>query len=1014
MHTLLATALAFLVVAPVSAQSLVRNLVTTTSGQFTGNVQRFVPLGNQALFVANSPFGLELWATDGSPLATRLLVDLMPGGNSSPSDLVVFGTRVLFAANVPGYGRELWQTDGTTVGTTLLADIWPGETGSSPSGLVVFGGHVWFAANDGTNGSELWRTDGTPVGTTRFADLSAANGGSSPARLTVAGGSLFFTANDGATGIELWRTDGTLANTQRVADLTAGAASTSFDSLAPFGSRLLFAANVGGGLEPFVSDGTLAGTFQLAELQPGTTPSSPAGFTPVGGWAVFSADGPGVGRELYRTDGTPAGTTLLADLHATGSSDPAALTVHGGAVVFAATTSANGREPWRTDGTAAGTFQLADLLSGSGSSNPTGFAPVGSELWFAAFGAGIGSELHRTDGTIAGTMLVADLVPGNASTAPSAITAFGAGVLMSAATGGAGNEPHFTDGTPGNTVLLDDCYPPVTNSYPAQWAELGTEVFFAAGSDGQGNEPYRSDGTFAGTTMIADVLPGSFGANPTFPAGIGTQVFFTGDLFTAGSQLFVTDGTTTTQLTSASPAVHPRGTVAFGSGVVFSGVSGNGRELWVSDGTVAGTFELFDIRPGSADGFPLLGENFTVLGNQVFFTANDGLFGNELWVSDGTVAGTRMVVDLNAGTFSSSPTSLVTLGGWLYFLGAGTGVGTEVWRTDGTAANTTVVADLVPGPASSFPQNLVVAGNRLFFTAAVAGQREVYTSDGTPGNWLAVTTTASGRLNAYADLRGTQVGAFFLHDDLTGFGRELWCSDGTVAGTRRVLDIAPGQRSGPVPSTLTAVFGGTQVLFGASEHDHGLQLWLSDGTAVGTQKVSGFGTPGQGVGVATMQSFFATGPRVFFACDDGINGFEPWLFDALGGAVPFVLPYGPGCNGSAGVPSIGANGLAHLGNASFAITVTQAMPNSIAVLAASLGSTNIPFDGCRVLVDLPITIWANPLTDAAGFATAPLTIPNDPTMLGDNLFFQYAVVDPIGTVLGFLALSNGLQVQIGV
>jgi hypothetical protein len=131
-----------------------------------------------------------------------------------------------------------------------------------------------------------------------------------------------------------------------------------------------------------------------------------------------------------------------------------------------------------------------------------------------------------------------------------------------------------------------------------------------------------------------------------------------------------------------------------------------------------------------------------------------------------------------------------------------------------------------------------------------------------------------------------------------------------------------------------------------------------------------------------------------------------------GGGLPFVATYGQGCPGSAGVSPIDANVLPHLGNASFAVTVSQALPNAITVFAASLGSTTITIGGCDLLIDIPIVIWGNPVTDAFGFATNTLPIPNDPSWLGDNLYCQCGVVDPIGTVLGLLVPIDGLQVQV--
>ncbi|MBL9075867.1 MAG: hypothetical protein JNL08_00100 [Planctomycetes bacterium] len=997
--------------ATATAQAALGDLVTTTSTQFSGNVSRFVPLGGQALFAANNVFGIEAWVTDGTSPGTRQLADLMPAGNASPSALVAFGGVWLFAATVPGFGRELWRTDGTLAGTQLLCDTWPGESSGNPANTTLFGGQVWFAADDGVSGAELWRSDGTTLGTARFADLAPGSGSSFPSRFTVAGGWLWFTANDGATGTELWRTDGTLANTQRVADLTPGSASTAFTALAAFGSGVVFAANAGVGTEPYASDGTPAGTVLLADLRPGSLSSSPADFTVLGSQVLFAADGATGGRELFRTDGTPAGTALVLDVNpGTPGSSPAEFALLGGAVVFAATTSSGGREPWRSDGTAPGTYALGDLLPGSSSSNPAGFAAVGSDLWFAADGSGIGRELWRTDGTPAGTTLLADLQPGLTGADPRAITAFLGGALLSAAIGGAA-EPHFRDAVTGTTVLLRDVATTQADAHPGTWANLGSDVFFAAGGEGLGQEPFRTGGTAATTVPIADLVPGTNGSNTTAAVGVGNRVFFAAQDAGGGRQLFVTDGTATTQLTFGLPGPTPRDLVAFGTGVLFTAETAVDRELWVSDGTPAGTFELLEIH-ATAPAFGSSSALFTVVGGAVFFVADDGVHGFEPWVTDGTAAGTHLVADLEPGPTGSAPAWLVAWNGWLWFAATDAVAGTELWRSDGTPANTQRVADLAAGSAGSAPQQLTVAGDRLFFTASVAGQRELHVCDAALAV-APVTTTAFGRTTAYSDLRGTRGGLFFLHDDRAGFGKEVWHSDGTAAGTLRVADVVPGQRSGPVPGTLVPVFDGTQLFFAVGEHDRGLQFWVTDGAAAGTRRVSNFGTPGSGLGFAAAQTFFATGERLFFSGSDGTTGFEPWVLDAEASALAVARPYGVACTGSNGAPRIGANGAPWLGNGGFAITLTQAMPNSITLLTASFAAIDVLFDGCHLLVNLPFTIWSNPLTDAAGTAFGPFPVPLDPTMLGDDLFFQYGVVDPLGTVLGFLTLSDGLRLQLG-
>ena len=210
-----------------------------------------------------------------------------------------------------------------------------------------------------------------------------------------------------------------------------------------------------------------------------------------------------------------------------------------------------------------------------------------------------------------------------------------------------------------------------------------------------------------------------------------------------------------------------------------------GLELFRTDGTAAGTRLVKDINTNS-DGNP---KNLATIGGVTYFAASDGVKGRELWKTDGTAAGTSLVKDINPGAPESSPSSLTVVGSVLYFL-ADDGIhGRELWRSDGTAAGTVLVQD-VNGDAdrSGFNEDspLVVIGSTLFFMG-------------------------SAGLN----------------------GEELWKSDGTAAGTVLVKDVNGGLGSSD-PFSLIAV-GGT--LFFTAYDGSSVGLWKSDGTAAGTELV---------------------------------------------------------------------------------------------------------------------------------------------------------------------------------
>lgn len=214
-------------------------------------------------------------------------------------------------------------------------------------------------------------------------------------------------------------------------------------------------------------------------------------------------------------------------------------------------------------------------------------------------------------------------------------------------------------------------------------------------------------------------------------------------------------------LSIGSGASSPDNLVNVNGTLFFNATDGStGRELWMSDGTPAGTRLVKDIRAGSADGSISGPRTAVAVGNTLFFVANDGISGGELWKSDGTADGSVLVSDVNAGANGSTPMQLINVNGTMFFT-ADDGVhGRERWKTDGTAAGTVMVKDIATSlSASADPTELVNVAGTLFFTAN----------------------------------NGTQ-------------GRELWKSDGTAAGTMLVKDIRSGS-SESAPQFLTSMNG---------------------------------------------------------------------------------------------------------------------------------------------------------------------------------------------------------------
>jgi ELWxxDGT repeat protein len=203
----------------------------------------------------------------------------------------------------------------------------------------------------------------------------------------------------------------------------------------------------------------------------------------------------------------------------------------------------------------------------------------------------------------------------------------------------------------------------------------------------------------------------------------------------------------------------------------------HGTELWRSDGTEAGTYLVKDIVEGEYNSSP---QYLVTFNTALYFKVKD----SELWKSSGTAEGTTLVATLPGDFFN-----LTVAGDRLYFSGAATASGTELWVTDGTEAGTQLI-DINQNPfQGSEPQPMCAIGNELFFAA----------DDGEHG--IELFKASSGNVTLVKDINPTgnsinKYGHFLCHNGLVYFSAddgvhsyELWRSDGTFDGTYMVKDI---------------------------------------------------------------------------------------------------------------------------------------------------------------------------------------------------------------------------------
>src|SRR5207253_143470 len=160
----------------------------------------------------------------------------------------------------------------------------------------------------------------------------------------------------------------------------------------------------------------------------------------------------------------------------------------------------------------------------------------------------------------------------------------------------------------------------------------------------------------------------------------------------------------------------------------------HGKELWVTNGTAAGTMLLKDIYPGTRSSFRSLPVALSpaVNGRTYFAAVSSGEdIDTELWTTDGTPAGTYRLKP-SLPNFGSR--NFAALNGKVYFTAAG-----GLWETDGTEAGTRMVGGPLEGTAGvkELParySHVQTVGHRLLLSRGEPGQpveSDVWVSDGT-------------------------------------------------------------------------------------------------------------------------------------------------------------------------------------------------------------------------------------------------------------------------------------------
>ncbi|OOV17452.1 ELWxxDGT repeat protein [Flavobacterium sp. LM4] len=314
--------------------------------------------------------------------------------------------------------------------------------------------------------------------------------------------------------------------------------------------------------------------------------------------------------------------------------------------------------------------------------------------------------------------------------------------------------------------------------------------------------------------------------------------------------------------------------------------------------------QVKDINPGSTNSVANSSSPSTFFDYNgiLYFRANNGTDGVELWKSDGTSNGTLMVKNINpvvSTTSNSNPSNFIAFNNQIYFT-ATTGTtlnGSELWKTDGTELGTVMVKDINPGTANGNPQNFTIINpTTMLFTASGIdpsnkdndGGNELWTTDGTNVSNVVDYTGTLNTIVWIENLNGTAVLAQTVDQ-----GRELYTSDGTKANTKIIKNINPLTASGV--SGTSYIKNGNTIYFQGNDGTTGASLWKTDGTEGGTKAVK----DNLGNNVLSPSNFGNSSDNItYFRSTTTTSGVELWKTDGTPEGTSQVTEINPGAGNS--------------------------------------------------------------------------------------------------------------------
>ncbi len=713
---------------------------------------------------------------------------------------------------------------------------------------------------------------------------------------------IYFSATDSLDNIELWKTDGTEANTSIAADIIPGIEGSCPENIKSINGSLYFTVyTTNKGRELYKSDGTANGTSIVSDINPGPNSSKVKELTAAQGSIYFIANDGVHGDELWITNDTM--TNMVEDITiGSSSSEIKNLTYSGSYLYFTI-----GNKLYRTAGDSSSTI----LLHNFGSNELQELTDYNGTLYFTV--SEILMKIWKSNGTVAGTQLYSNKTSHN-------LLVFNNYLYFLSSTAYYTSSKLYKTNGSAAPVLVKDLG---LTRYDRKVIVTSNKFYFFLNATLANNcQLVESDGTTTGTKTAGSSINRSdleyvFGIN-------GSLIYLIKNHFFSSYQLYKYDDSTSTvsqissNTRSPNSALYIKG-IQLGNKFVFSfGDASCGLEPFVYDDDSLSFSMIKNIRTGTKGSSNLNFTTLTRLNNKLYFSAKENN-DNNIWYSDGTSSGTKIIPYTNVNNVTSYPLNpkfITSVNNSIFFFS-----GSNLYKTTGaedtscTKLYTNLSNPFYFGKFNNKPiigydnkisildntdntHTLVANCNYLHYNNHYYADDILYTQNGiyingnnglyySDGSYSLATKLIGGDIQAMASDGNI---AYFIYENYDTL--KLYKTTGTVNSTILIKDF--GKQ--PSQHIIDICVIDSLLFFPLKTSINGNEMWVSNGTSSGTSIIKDIKIGNQ----SSFQecSMHRINNKLVFIANDGIRGCEPWITDGTNQGTHILKDITVGSDGS--------------------------------------------------------------------------------------------------------------------